>query len=48
VLQAVLFGIGGLDITPNGVEQLNTKLPKVWKSLKMTGIGIGEQTFERN
>lgn len=47
MLQAVLFGIGGLDITPNGVEQLETQLPKVWKSLKMTGIGIEERTFER-
>lgn len=47
MLQAILFGIGGLDITPNGVEQLDTKLPKQWKSLKMTGIGIDELTFER-
>jgi len=47
MLQAVLFGIGGLDITPNGVEQLDTQLPKQWISLKMIGIGKAEQTFER-
>jgi hypothetical protein len=27
-LQATLMGFGGLDITPNGIVQLKTKLPK--------------------
>ncbi len=48
MLQSVLFGIGGLDITENGIIQLDTKLPKQWKSLKMIGIGIDEKTFTRN
>jgi len=48
MLQSVLFGIGGLDITEDGVIQLNTPLPKAWKSLKMTGIGKDEKTFEKN
>ena len=39
-LQAVLFGIGGLDITGDGIQVLDTKLPKKWKSLKITGIGV--------
>lgn len=47
MLQAVLFGIGGLDITADGIIQLETKLPKKWKSLRMTGIGVEEVTFER-
>lgn len=47
MLQSVLFGIGGLDITDDGIKQLKTSLPKQWKSLKMTGIGVGEKTFER-
>ncbi|NER11938.1 glycoside hydrolase family 65 protein [Leptobacterium flavescens] len=47
MLQSVIFGIGGLDITENGIIQLNTKLPKKWKSLKMTGIGVKKQEFER-
>lgn len=48
MLQAVLFGIGGLDIVPNGVIQLKTEKPKKWKSFKMTGIGRDERTFERS
>jgi trehalose/maltose hydrolase-like predicted phosphorylase len=45
-LQSVLFGFGGLDITPNGIVQLKTTLPKQWKSLKLTGIGKDKKTFE--
>ena len=40
-----IFGIGGLDITGNGVQQLKTSLPKNWKSLRLTGIGKEESTF---
>ena len=47
MLQSVLFGIGGLDITDSGIIQLEGTLPKQWKGLKMTGIGIDKQTFER-
>ena len=46
MLQAVLFGFGGLDITENGIVQLNTQLPKKWKSLRITGVGVDEKTFE--
>ncbi len=45
VLQAVLMGFGGLDITPNGLIQLKTTLPKGWKSLTINGAGKDEQTF---
>jgi trehalose/maltose hydrolase-like predicted phosphorylase len=45
-LQSVLFGFGGLDITPNGIVQLKTSLPKEWKSLTLTGIGRDKKTYE--
>lgn len=45
-LQAVLFGIGGLDIYDEGVRQLRAGLPAAWKGLKMTGVGREEKTFE--
>ena len=45
-LQAILFGIGGLDFSDAGIIQLKTKLPKAWTSLKMTGIGKEQKTFE--
>jgi len=44
-LQSVLFGFGGLDITPEGIVQLKTTLPKQWKSLTLTGIGRDKKTF---
>lgn len=44
-LQATLMGFGGLDITPQGIVQMKTKLPKGWKSLTMTGIGVEKKTF---
>jgi len=44
-LQSVLFGFGGLDITPKGIVQLKTTLPKNWKSLTLTGIGKDKKTF---
>ncbi|MBK6931792.1 MAG: glycoside hydrolase family 65 protein [Saprospirales bacterium] len=44
-LQATLFGFGGLEIGPQGIRQRKVCLPKNWKSLKMTGIGVQRQTF---
>ena len=44
-LQSVLFGFGGLDITPTGIRQLKTTLPKQWKSLTLTGIGKDKKMF---
>ncbi len=44
-LQATLMGFGGLDITPQGIVQLKTKLPKGWKSLTMSGVGVERRTF---
>ncbi len=45
MVQAMLNGFGGLDITPTGIIQLKTKLPSRWKSLKLTGIGVDKKTF---
>lgn len=45
VLQSLLYGFGGLDITPNGIVQLKTPLPKKWKSLTLKGIGTLQKTY---
>lgn len=45
-LQATMMGFGGLEIGPTGITQLKTKLPKGWKSLKITGVGLEKKTFE--
>lgn len=46
MLQAVLNGFGGLSITPQGVVQKPGSLPKGWKKMTITGVGVGEKTFE--
>lgn len=45
MLQAMLNGFGGLNITPNGISQLAIKLPAGWKSLKITGVGLQKKTY---
>ncbi len=45
IIQSLLMGFGGLDITPNGIVQLKTSLPKQWKSLTLTGVGTQKKTF---
>ena len=45
ILQAVLMGFGGLDISPDGVKQLKSALPKNWKSLTITGVGPQKKSF---
>ena len=46
MLQAVLNGFGGLDITDAGIVQLKTKLPKKWKSLTIKGVGPQLKTVQ--
>ncbi|WP_396590275.1 glycosyl hydrolase family 95 catalytic domain-containing protein [Allomuricauda sp. R78024] len=46
MLQVVLFGFGGLDITNEGIVQKNPILPKEWKSLIIKGVGPGKETFK--
>jgi trehalose/maltose hydrolase-like predicted phosphorylase len=45
MLQAVLSGFGGLDITDEGVIQRKTEIPKNWTKLNIIGVGKDEQTF---
>lgn len=45
ILQAVLNGFGGLEITPQGITQIKSALPKSWKSLTITGVGPQKKTF---
>ena len=45
VLQAVLMGFGGLNITPTGITQSKTTLPTGWQSVKITGVGVGRKTY---
>ena len=44
-LQSMLFGFGGLEITPRGVVQIKSTLPAQWKSLTITGVGPQRKTF---
>lgn len=46
VLQGVLMGFGGLDITPKGIVQVKSVLPTKWKSLTITGVGPANKTFK--
>jgi trehalose/maltose hydrolase-like predicted phosphorylase len=45
ILQAVLMGFGGLDITPTGIVQIPSKLPPGWKKLTLTGIGPDKKNY---
>ncbi|MDO6432046.1 glycoside hydrolase family 65 protein [Flavitalea sp. BT771] len=45
ILQALLNGFGGLEITPAGITQLKTGLPARWHSLRLTGIGPGKKDY---
>jgi trehalose/maltose hydrolase-like predicted phosphorylase len=45
VLQSVMLGFGGLDITPKGIVQIKSILPEKWKKLTITGVGIDAKTF---
>ena len=45
VLQSVMMGFGGLDITPKGIVQIKSILPDKWTKLTITGVGINAKTF---
>ena len=45
ILQAVMMGFGGLDITPKGIVQVKKTLPKGWKSVTLKGIGVDRKTY---
>lgn len=45
MLQAVISGFGGLEISEKGIKQVPSCLPSEWKSLKITGVGPDKKTF---
>lgn len=45
IVQSLLMGFGGLDITPKGIIQIKSKLPSAWKSLTITGVGVDKKTY---
>lgn len=46
MLQTLLNGFGGIDITDAGIVQLKTRLPKKWKSLTIKGVGAQQKTIQ--
>ncbi len=45
MLQAVLFGFAGLEITDQGIIQNKPNLPKQWKSLTIKGVGPESKSY---
>ena len=46
IIQSLLNGFGGLEITSLGIMQIKSTLPKQWKSLTLTGVGPDKKTFK--
>ena len=45
ILQSILMGFGGLEITPQGIKQLPSVLPSGWKQLTITGVGPQKKIY---
>lgn len=45
IIQSVLMGFGGLDITAGGIVQNSGLLPAGWKSLTIKGVGPEKKTY---
>jgi trehalose/maltose hydrolase-like predicted phosphorylase len=45
IVQSVLMGFGGLEITPQGIVQVKSTLPPHWKKLTITGVGPEKKKF---
>ena len=45
MLQAVINGFGGLDISDDGVTQMKTTLPEGWEKLIIKGVGVENKTY---
>lgn len=45
LLQAVLNGFCGLQVTEEGIVQLPSVLPPHWKKVTVTGVGIERKTY---
>ncbi len=46
MLQAVLSGFGGLDITDEGIRQVESGIPAGWKSINISGVGTERKLFK--
>ena len=47
VLQTVMMGFGGIEITPKGIVQVPSVLPTGWRSVTIKGVGMDKRTFKR-
>lgn len=47
LLQAVINGFCGLHISEEGIKQVPSVLPKHWKKLTVTGVGVDNKTYIR-
>lgn len=47
LLQTVINGFCGLEITDQGIKQIPSVLPKHWKKLTITGVGPDKKTYTR-
>ena len=45
MLQAVIYGFGGVELTDEGFKYNKGILPKKWKSLKIIGLGTDNKTI---
>lgn len=45
LVQSLLMGFGGLEITSKGIIQIKSKLPASWKTLTITGVGPDKKTY---
>jgi trehalose/maltose hydrolase-like predicted phosphorylase len=45
ILQSLIMGFGGLDITSSGIRQVPSKLPSGWKKISITGVGPDKKNY---
>jgi trehalose/maltose hydrolase-like predicted phosphorylase len=45
MLQAIIYGFGGVEQTDEGLKYNKGLLPKQWKSLKIIGLGVDNKTI---
>lgn len=45
MLQAIIYGFGGLELTDEGIIQLPVRIPESWKKLTIKGIGSSRKTY---
>ena len=48
MLQAVMNGFGGLEITDKGIVHRESALPSSWKQLTIKGVGPDRRTYVIN